>query len=128
MHRFYARELKMPENERDEFMTGHPVTITIEVSPSPGRAGRFIAALAPSGRVLGAFSAPLCGAARVLLEERLATDTPLYLRHAGSETIALRSTVGAAAGLTVSEEGSTGAPQFTRFKPFDRAAIKEVAE
>jgi hypothetical protein len=104
------------------------VTITIEVSPSPGRAGRFIAALAPSGRVLGAFSAPLCGAARVLLAEGIQPETCLQMRHAGSETLALRSTVGVAAGLAVSEEGSTGAPQFTRFKPFERAAFKDAAE
>jgi hypothetical protein len=48
------------------------------------------------------------------------------MRHAGSDTIALKATVGVAAGLTVSEEGSTGAPQFTKWQPFERSVIKEA--
>jgi hypothetical protein len=64
----------------------------------------------------------------VLLEEGLAPDTLLQLRHAGSETLALRSTVGVAAGLQVREETNDGKPRFVKWKPFELAAIKEAAE
>jgi hypothetical protein len=74
--------------------------------------------------VLGAFAAPLLGAARVLLSEGIPPEACLQMRHAGSDTIALRSMVGGAAGLAISEEGSTGAPQFTKWKPFDRSKLE----
>jgi hypothetical protein len=105
--------------------------IDIIVAPEPRNPGslhrraRFIASLAASGRVLGSFSSPLCGVARVLLSEHVSPDTVLQMRHTGSDAIALRSTVGAAAGLTVSEEASTGAPQFVKWKDW---ANREAAE
>jgi hypothetical protein len=107
--------------------------IAITVAPetrnpgNPPQRVRFIASLATSGRVLGAFSAPLLGAARVLLAEVVPPETAIQMRHSGSGTVALRSTVGGAAGLTVSEEGSTGAPQFTKWKPFDRTRQEAAA-
>jgi hypothetical protein len=100
--------------------------IEIAVSPeprnpgSPPRKARFTACV--SDRVLGAFSAPLLGAARVLLSEGVPPETELQMRHAGSSTIALKAKLGIAAGLTVNEDASTGAPRFARWKPFDRGA------
>jgi hypothetical protein len=98
--------------------------IEIIVSPKLGKPGHpspkkalFVAKLV-TGRVLGAFSAPLCSSARVLLSEGVPSDTCLQMRHEGSETIALKSTVGAAARLTVKEDGGNGTPRFVRFREF----------
>jgi hypothetical protein len=90
-------------------------SVTIVVSPEPRnpsrppRKARFTAAIATGGRVLGAFSAPLCGSARVLLAEGVPRETVLQMRHAGSDTVALTTTVVVAADLTIEEEDSTGA-------------------
>ena len=102
--------------------------IQIIVSTEPrrpnSRRSRFIARLAVDGRVLGAFSTPLCGAARVLASEGVPADTVLQMRHAGSDVVALAATVGVAAGLTVEEEGL----RFVKWHPFDRGSIQEAAE
>jgi hypothetical protein len=64
-----------------------------------------------------------------LLSEGVAPATPLHMRHAGSEVIALRSTVGGAAGLTVDEDGGgTGTPRLTKWRPSWRAHMGEAAE
>jgi hypothetical protein len=102
--------------------------IEIVVSPeprnpgSPPRKARFIARLERPGRVLGTFSDPLLGAARVLLSEGVPHETRLQMRHAGSGTIALTSTVGVAAGLTVKEETSDGKPRFAKWRPYHQEA------
>jgi hypothetical protein len=74
------------------------------------------------GKVEGRFvversTTPLCDAARVLLAEGIKPDTVLVMRHAGSIADALRSTVGAAAGLTVRQDN--GPPGFTRYRAPD---------
>jgi hypothetical protein len=46
---------------------------------------------------------PFLTAARVLLAEGIDSGTVLRMRHQGSATIALSSTVGAAAKLTIDE-------------------------
>jgi hypothetical protein len=60
-------------------------------------------------------------AARVLLAEGVDPATPIAMRHAGANHDALRSTVGAAAGLTV-KDGSTGRPGFRKHHAQDGAA------
>jgi hypothetical protein len=70
---------------------------------------------------------PLLDGARVLLGEGYDPDTPIVLRHAGRNDDALRSTIGAAAGLTVKEGPSR--PVFARFEtapatPSDRAPVR----
>jgi hypothetical protein len=73
--------------------------IEIVVSPEPrepgkpSRRARFVARMECPARVLGTFSAPLCASARVLLAEGMAPDTPIQMRHAGSSTVALKSTI-----------------------------------
>ena len=73
--------------------------IEIVVSPEPrepgkpSRRARFVARMECPARVLGTFSAPLCASARVLLAEAMAPDTPIQMRHAGSSTVALKSTI-----------------------------------
>jgi hypothetical protein len=104
-----------------------PITIIVSPEPRhpvrPPRVARFVATVdadqGRAGRVLGAFSDPLCSS----LSEGLQPDTPLLLRHAGSDTVALRSTVGVAAGLRVSEETSDGKPRFTKWVPFERSRL-----
>jgi len=59
---------------------------------------------------------PFCDAARVLLSEGVNPAAWLVMRHAGSATEALRSTVGVAAKLSVSDD-RLGKPIFTRWKP-----------
>ncbi len=54
---------------------------------------------------------PFCAAARVLLAEGVDPATKLVMRHEGSSHDALRSTVGAAAKITVADS-STGKPVF----------------
>lgn len=56
---------------------------------------------------------PFFAAARVLKARGVADEVPLVMRHAGSDEVSLRSTVGKAAGLTV-EDGNGG----TRVRPY----------
>lgn len=65
----------------------------------------------------GVSRTPLLSAARLLLAEGVPPDAPLTLQHRGSDTIAMRTTVGAAAELTV-EEGDRPSPRFRKFKEF----------
>jgi len=77
------------------------------------RRGLFDAYL--DGRWLCRSHAPLLSAARVLLAEGIPPENPIMMRHQGSETISLRSTVGGAAALDV-ESSKWGRPVFTRHK------------
>jgi hypothetical protein len=61
---------------------------------------------------------PFCDAARVLLAEGADPSTKLVMRHEGSSHDALRSTVGAAAKLTVVDDKG-GKPIFTKWSPYD---------
>ena len=58
---------------------------------------------------------PLLDAARILLAEGYSSSTVLVMRHSGSATDSLTTTIGEAAKLTV-EEGPHG-PQFRRYRP-----------
>ena len=55
---------------------------------------------------------PFLSAARVLLAEGVNPETRIWMRHAHSSVVSLRSTVGEAATLTVDE---TGAPRFQTY-------------
>jgi hypothetical protein len=59
---------------------------------------------------------PFLDAARVLRDEGVDPATPLIMRHAGSDTDCIVSTVGAAANLIV-EEGTDGMPRFRKWRP-----------
>jgi hypothetical protein len=84
-----------------------PPSPTIRAAHPAGRAGRL----------LGTFAAPLCASARLLLAEGLQPETELRIRHAGSASVALRSTVAAAAGLSVQEDTADGKARFVKWKP-----------
>jgi hypothetical protein len=68
------------------------------------------------GEVLGVFRTPMLSSARILLERGASPDDQLTMSHAGSATVAMRSTVGVAAKLTVKEDNSG-----PRFRPYDGA-------
>ena len=107
------------------------VDIVISSEPrdpgQPPQTARFIARTAVGGRLLGAFTDPLCSSARVLLSEGVPREMVLRMRHAGSDVIALKSTVGVAAGLRVDEEGGTRTPRLAKWKPFDRSRALAAA-
>jgi hypothetical protein len=67
--------------------------------------------------IVGRSTQPMLDGARRLLDEGYDPATPLVMRHAGASYASLRSTVGAAAKLTVRE--STGKPSFTDWKPWN---------
>jgi hypothetical protein len=104
-----------------------PITIIVSPEPRnpahPPQRARFVTAVECPERALGAFSNPLCSAARVLLSEGVQPETVLRMRHAGSDTIALTATVGTAAGLDVREETGDGKPRFVEWKPFKRSKL-----
>ena len=92
-------------------------TITITITAL----GRGLYAAHHAGhRLLAASSQPFLDGCRVLLSEGWPPDTPVAMAHAGSPHIALRSTVGKAAALTVSE--AHGA-RFERWKAFSSSAV-----
>lgn len=86
-------------------------TISITIH-SVGR-GRFAALL--GGRLLCVSGTPLLSAARVLQAEGISAPTRLEMIHQGSAIVAMRTTVGVAAGLRVSETGSM--PRFVPWQP-----------
>jgi hypothetical protein len=92
-----------------------PVVDLVGIVVSPvGRRGQFRAEVA--GRIIVESSKqPFLDGARVLISEGYAPDIILEMWHANATAFALRSTVGAAAKLTVQDDG---APRFRRWKPF----------
>jgi hypothetical protein len=96
--------------------------LVITVAPAPPSPTRAHPGPAQFDAFLGAKHlcrswTPLLAGARVLLADGVAPNTVLHMRHTGSDMVALSSTVGAAAGLTV-HEGHTP-PRFTRFQSID---------
>jgi hypothetical protein len=89
---------------------------SVELVVSPlGGPGHFRARL--GHRELVTSRQPFLDSARVLLGEGCDPTTVLVMRHAGSKTISLRATIGAAAKLTVAE-GELDPPRFRVWKPF----------
>ena len=94
--------------------------MTIIVSPSLNRDGRLdYSGRGPlfdarvDGRVIVTRSTtPFCDTARALLVEGMPPDTIIMMRHGYDGCDALRSTVGYAAGMTVSEK-----PTFNKWSP-----------
>ena len=86
----------------------------IEVVVTSAGASTYLARV--GGRQIGTFKTPLLSAARILAADGIEPDTPIVMRWANSKTVSMRSTVGAAATLTV-EEGD-GAPRFVKHQPW----------
>jgi len=92
----------------------HPLLIVIEETSQ--RRGKFSAHLLDGRKLLSSSRQPLLDAARVLLAQGIPPETPLAMQHKGSATIAMTSTVGEAAKLTVEQE--PGGPRFRKWRPF----------
>ena len=92
-----------------------PEIIVIVVTPVANRPGRFTARLGDQVLIESSHQ-PLLDGARRLIELGHDPDAILAMRHAGSsDTDALRSTVGSAAMLAVSE-GERDRPRFRCWK------------
>jgi hypothetical protein len=108
--------------------------VVLVVSPSlnvDGRKAYSTRGQLFDGKVDGRFvversTMPFCDGARVLLAEGVDPATKLVMRHAGSVADALRSTIGAAAGLTVADD-TGGKPVFRKWSPYDREGTIPVA-
>jgi hypothetical protein len=86
-------------------------TVVIEVSPLG--CDEFEARA--DGAVLCRSRAPLCAAARRLIELGHHPNSILTMRHRGSDTMAMRSTIGAAARVTA-EDDKNGVPRFRKWR------------
>jgi hypothetical protein len=89
--------------------------LIIVVRPSTHRGDRYGAWLGTGERLVVASRQPFLDSARVLLAWGRSPDTIIEMRRQGSAVPSLRSTVGAAAKLTVDETSRT---TFARWKPF----------
>jgi hypothetical protein len=98
------------------------MTINIDVQPIGSRSGRYMPGFQAflGERLICESKTPFLSAARVLLREGVAPDTPLTMTHQGSSTVSLRSTVGVAAGLVV-DETEKSAPRFKPYREFPTA-------
>ena len=95
-----------------------------EKNANGAKLGRYDAVL-PDGRVLARSRQPLFAAARTLLSEGFAPETAITARHAGSEIVAMRSTVGEAAQWTVKERDKGGLSK-ERWQPYDADSSSPV--
>jgi hypothetical protein len=86
----------------------------ITVAPIPTRPGYYTARC--DGRLLCRSRQPFLDGARELLAAGQSATAVIAMKHGGSRVEALRSTIGAAAALTVSEEENRP-PRFKRWKP-----------
>lgn len=85
------------------------------ITISPAGRGRYHARLGT--RLLCTTDNPFLSAARVLMRDGVDPATPLAMVREGSDTVDLRSTVGAAAQFTVYENDHEG-PVFRRYRAF----------
>lgn len=94
-------------------------TILLIIEPV-NRRGLFAARLAEDSRTLCTSRTPFTDAARVLLREGVDPKSILISRKAGQDYDSLRSTVGAAAKLTVDEHNGT---VFAKHKSLPASAV-----
>jgi hypothetical protein len=76
--------------------------------------GRFAASVGQ--RMICESKTPFFTAARILQREGIPNDTVISMTHEGSPVVALRSTVGEAAGQIVEETDAKG-PRFKPYRP-----------
>ena len=92
--------------------------LTITVTPTAKRSGRYDARLSDGCILVWASKQPFVDAARRLLDLGHDPTTVLVMRHAGSDTDCLTAQIGAAAKLRVKED--RGGPRFVPWEPFPR--------
>lgn len=86
----------------------------MNITLRPVGRGRFAASV--DGRVLCDSRTPFLDAARTLLSEGVSPNEILTASHEGSPVVAMKASVGKAAGLTVIEKDSEG-PRFASYRP-----------
>jgi hypothetical protein len=84
------------------------------------------APLAIRAQALRLSTQPFLDTARTLATAGVDPNTPIVMTHNGSEVIALRSTIGAAAAVTVSTSGG-GRPIFVKYRPDDKRRLRRRA-
>jgi hypothetical protein len=110
----------------------HPIVLVVSPSlnvdgrKAYGTRGQLFDGSVDGRCIVKRSTTPFCDAARVLLAEDVRPEAKLVMRHAGSVADALRSTVGAAAGLTVADD-TGGKPAFRTWKPYDAGSAVAVA-
>jgi len=98
--------------------------LTITVTPTAKRSGRYNARLGDGRVLVTASKQPFVDAARRLLDLGHDPTTVLVMRHAGSDTDCLTAQIGVAAKLRVKED--RGRPRFVPWEPFPRR-VKAMA-
>lgn len=104
-----APELRTP----GPWQPAAPGVVAMNIVARPLGRGRFAAYLC--GRLLCRSRTPLLAAARILQAMGVSDDTLLTMTHEHSATVALRSTIGRAAGLRIRE--IRGTPRLVPWRP-----------
>ena len=103
--------------------------LTITVTPTAKRSGRYDARLSDGRVLVTASKQPFVDAARRLIDIGYDPATVLVMRHPGSDTDCLTAQIGVAAKLRVKEDRN--GPRFVLWEPFPRrvgAWAREKAE
>ena len=98
--------------------TDYSSQIVITVTPDQ-RPGRYRAYIETETKPLCVSRQPFLDGARKLIARGHDSETILAMRWAGAKNWALRSSLGAAAKLTVDEHNGT----FAKWKPYSRSAV-----
>jgi hypothetical protein len=99
----------------------------IEIIIVPAANGRYRAILDRRELIISARE-PFFAAARKLLAEGVYPNMPICMRHEGSKTRSLTSTVGKAAKLAVMERDNGGAPTIIKWKPSPFDTVRAPVE
>jgi hypothetical protein len=93
--------------------------VVIIATPLIDKPGRFEARLADGKLLCASTRQPLLDGARELLKHGVDPKVQVVMRHYNSTVDALKSTVGAAAKLTVDDHGSPRFKKWQSFKSWD---------
>jgi hypothetical protein len=110
---YISPSLTISQASRDPFDQEIAIMHTITIAPIPTRPGYYTACC--DGRLLCRSRQPFLDGARELLASSYPPDTVIVMRSANSTTDRLRSTIGAAAALTV-ETNEEGRPDLRQWR------------
>lgn len=104
-------------------MSARPSPVEIVIRPKG--IDRYLALV--EGEAIITSRQPLFAAARILLSRGVDPETIITMRHEGSATISLRSTVGRAAGWRV-EEPDRGGLRYRRYVPREPQTTNDASD
>lgn len=87
-----------------------------------GKRGQLFNSSVDDRRIVSSSTTPFVDAARVLLNEGIHSDTPIFIFHEGCSYYSLKSTVGKAAKLTVIDRGH--APIFRPWRALSAVPVE----